>query len=144
MADTVEEQKSILAAEADTADHAAKGASNLAWVRLNAFMAAANALADKYKFGKAVYEAEPETWAQDMSSVRHGLEMLFGEFNRAQYYKNVAREATKRSDEMAEENQSDTSGGESGDEANKEECEKDESTGSEEGEEEEEGSNDQK
>jgi len=101
MSDT-EEKKTILALEEETATGTAKGAANLVWLRLNAFIKAASVVEDKYKMGKAIFEADVDEWAQDMGNCRHSLEMLFQEFNRAQYYKNVAKAASEKQEKEIE------------------------------------------
>ena len=95
---TMEEVLSLLEMEQDTATNAAKGAANLAWIRLNAFAKISKVVSDKYAMGKAVFEADESAWISDLGNCRHALELLFQEFNRVQYYKNVAKSASSKSE----------------------------------------------
>ena len=90
----------ILKLEAETASEAAKGMSNLTWLRFNSFSKLVDRMKPKYSFGIDIYESECETWTKELMEVRHALEMMFQDFNRVEYLKNVAKTAKKSFEEL--------------------------------------------
>lgn len=103
MSDNPQDRKSILELEVETATGAAQGACNLTWLRVSAFAHSVDDLQDRYKMGKAIFDSTQEEWMSHLNELRHGLELVFQEFNRAQYFKNVADNAQKKIDELDKE-----------------------------------------
>jgi len=87
------EKRTVLQLEENTAEEAAKGACNMAWIRVNAFVKCVINIEHKYTVGKVIHDTPIGEWSRDLGNARHSLEMMFNEFQRAEYYKTVAREA---------------------------------------------------